>query len=819
MKCGSIKLFVIILSTAWSAGAWSASLDLTNAVIVPESSKGPLLQAARMLSEELAERSGVSIPVLGEAEAGRPRILLGTVDALPDSSVPEKAEAYTVSLDGDAVRLVGRDNRGALFAAGRLIRLAECRPGKITLDLDSPIATAPDVPYRAHQLAYRNTANTYDAWTVDTYEQYIRDLILFGCNGVELIPSLDPEEKDGLVMTESMHSMNVKLSGLIGSYGIDVWLWSAVMAEPGEDVTNAEGKEEALEKRRKIFSDYPVIDHFFVPGGDDGDTPAEHLMPFLGSLSPMLRETHPNAKIWVSNQTFTIEENNYFFDFLHREKPDWLAGIVYGPWTKMGLEEMRDRAPRKYPIRLYPDINHTVRCQYPVRNWDPAFANTLGREPVMPMPEAHTHIYLRYRDLSDGFGTYSDGVHDDFNKILWSELGWDPGADVGELLEEYGKTWWGPDLAKSVAEGLKGLEENWRGPIEANVGIPKTLEIWEEIAERTSDFENHWRAQMYLQRARYDAYVQKKAEAEKGFEEEALAALAEAPTIGVEQAVAKARTALAKADGPIAPELRKGIEDLGPMMLKSIGYQLSVKEPYKARNPERGAVLDWLDQPLNDQPWLEQRFEAILGLEDREQQLAALNEIVHWKDPGPGGFYDDLGAPGGDRHVVYQQTWEEDPSACHSPRVEFPNYKADPETIREARGSTDEANASFKEERTRNAPPTSGRQELRMSWVSQMVSNYGTPFKMRYEGLDPNASYRLKATYAGRYRPTMTLTVNETYSIHGPVAQPDPLWPVEYYLPREATRGGVLELEWDLVEGRGCSMAEVWLIMEARAED
>ena len=151
---------------------------------------------------------------------------------------------------------------------------------------------------------------------MEVYEQYIRDLIMFGCNGIELISSLDPEEKDGPVMAERMRVMNVALAKLIHSYGIDVWVWSPVMSISDEDVTTPEGLAKALELRRAFFSDYSTIDHLFVPGGDDGDAPAEHLMHFLERLSPILKEIHPNAKIWVSNQTFTLEENDYFFDYL-----------------------------------------------------------------------------------------------------------------------------------------------------------------------------------------------------------------------------------------------------------------------------------------------------------------------------------------------------------------------------------------------------------------------------------------------------------------------------------------------------------------------
>ncbi|GMW00360.1 MAG: hypothetical protein AMXMBFR84_14970 [Candidatus Hydrogenedentota bacterium] len=806
----AVGLCVVLAFGCW-APAWA--VVLTKAVIVANPADGVVGKAATMLQEELEERSGIKLPISGNAPADSPAIFIGTVDTLDGVNVPEQPESYGIAVSGDVVKLVGRDARGAMFAAGRFIRLANYPGQTLTVDLSAPIATAPDVPIRAHQLAYRNTANTYDAWTVEMYEQYIRDLIFFGCNGVELIPSYDPDTKDGPVMTESMHAMNVKLSGLIRSYGIDVWLWSPVMAEPGEDVTTPDGAKEAIAKRLTVFKDYPAIDHLFVPGGDDGDAPAEHLVPFLKELSGSLKEMHPNAKIWISNQTFTIEENNYFFDYLRNEKPEWLTGVVYGPWTKMGLAEMRERTPDSFQMRLYPDINHTTRCQYPIPEWDPAFAMTEGREPVMPMAAMQKHIYLMDRGLSNGFGTYSDGIHDDLNKVVWSAYGWDPKTDLDALLIEYGKVWWGPDAAADVARGLKMLEDDWKGPILENTTIPETRALWENISKGRPDFNANWRAQMYLFRARYDEYVQKKAAAEAKYEKEALETLAKTRETGVAKAIAGAKAALAKADTPADTGLRKLIEGLGPVMLKSIGYQLSVKPPYLARNPERGAMLDWLDQPINDRPWLEQRFAAIQAMETEEQQVAAIDEIVHWSDPGSGGFYDNLGAVGQYKHVVRQKSWEEDPSATNSPRVAFVNYKADKEAIQAINAVADDANVAFKDEKTKQSPQTAqGRQELRMSWQSQITTQFGTPLKMRYEGLDPNATYSLKVTYAGRYKPTMTLTLNEMMSIHGPVPQPDPIWPVTYYIPQAATKSGTLDLEWDLVEGRGCMVGEVWLI-------
>ncbi|MCA9074946.1 MAG: hypothetical protein KDA93_07935 [Planctomycetaceae bacterium] len=803
-------LLFVLLSPATVMAA--SPIDLSKATIVTDSSSPVVAKAAVMLQEELAERSGITLPIAKSTPADCVIIRLGTSVEIPDVNVPRKPESYGVAVRGKEVLLVGHDARGALYAAGRLIRLATYRPGVLTLTLDQPIASSPDVAVRAHQLAYRNTANTYDAWTIEMYEQYIRDMIMFGCNGVEIISGLNADAKDGPVMTQTVRSMNVALSELVHSYGIDLWVWSPVMATPGEDVTTPEGVERALEQRRGFLKDYPVIDHLFVPGGDDGNTPAVHLMPFLEKFSVLLKELHPNAKIWVSNQTFTLEENDYFFGYLAESSPDWLEGLVYGPWIKMGWEEMRERTPARYPIRRYPDINHTVRCQYPIPNWDQAFAHTLGREPVMPMPDMQAHIYRKYLEVSDGFGTYSDGIHDDLNKHVWNVLGWDPDADMDVALEEYGKVWFGDALAKDVAQGLRGLEANWKGPVLENTGIPKTLAMWEDIAKRVPDFEENWRAQMYLFRARFDANVQAEARAQKEYQAQAHAALAEASQIGVSKAIDRARAALNQADQPAAPELRSSIEALGPFMLKSIGYQLSVEPPYLARNSERGAMLDWLDQPLNDRRWLEQRFDSILALGNATEQLAHIDTILHWEDPGPGGFYDNLGTLGAYSHVVFQRSWEEDPSGSHSPRVAFPNYKADAETIAEQAGGARPDELAFKEEVTRVAGAYKGRQELRTSWQSQIATLYGTPLKMRYEGLDPDAQYRLKVTYAGRFRPSMTLTLNDEYGIHGPVPQPNPIWPVSYHLPRAATQSGTLDVEWNLVDGRGCMVAEVWLI-------
>jgi len=259
--------------------------------------------------------------------------------------------------------------------------------------------------------------------------------------------------------------------------------------------------------------------------------------------------------------------------------------------------------------------------------------------------------------------------------------------------------------------------------------------------------------------------------------------LLRADTDGSQIAIANAKKALAQSD-TLPPEVQKlhaEIESLGLRLFEDIGMQLSEKAPYYGYGVKRGVVLDWMDFPLNNKRWLEAiRFPAILKKEKESDRLALIRETVFWEKPTPDSIYDDLGSVGRQPHLVRQKPWNEDPGAIESPTVE---------------GCYDDV----------------GRNN-RLSHLDVAETRFGTPLVMRYKGLDPAAAYTLRVTYSGRYKPTMTLTADGTYQIHGPLKQPEPIAPVEFPIAQAATADGVLELQWDLISGRGCQVGEVWLI-------
>ena len=318
-----------------------------------------------------------------------------------------------------------------------------------------------------------------------------------------------------------------------------------------------------------------------------------------------------------------------------------------------------------------------------------------------------------------------------------------------------------------LAKGLFMLEDNWQGPIGENDGIEKTLAHWQSIARRYGDVRSNWRLELFLYKAFIDAYVKRKYSVEMACEAQAYEVLAQAGETGVRSAVDAASAALARVEKEFAPRQQLKEE------LKSWGL---------SKYSELDQILDNMYCALNDRQWLEAEFEKILAMQDNAAQLAGIDRILNWENPGPGGFYDNLGVEGRQPHLVRQKRWEDDPGYVHSP-IEFNHHR----------------------------PASTYRQ----SWMTCAFTRYDTLLLMRYEGLDGKAQYRVRATYSGPFRPVMRLVADGKYEIHGPVGQPKPIRPLEFKVPREATADGVLQLRWELVNAvRGCQVAEVWLMKE-----
>ena len=780
------------------------TIDLSRAQIYTNvTDKAVLLRSQEVLLQEVEKRSGIRLAVSSILpDDGASAIFICLESALP--KLPSKyrdelnrlpqitAEGFKLLVVGQSntVVIVGKDTRGLLYGVGRLLRKAEIQRGKVSLTTTASISTSPRYPIRGHQLGYRPKTNSYDAFTIEMFDQYIRDLAIFGANSIEIVPPRTDDDFSSRHMKLPAIKMIAEQSRICKEYGLDVWMWYPNMAT---NYTDPDTLEKELKERADVFSAIPKLDHVFVPGGDPGDLEPDVLFAWLEKQALVLHKYHPKAKIWVSPQVFRPTKKWYdaFFSQVNRGYP-WLGGVVFGPWIKVPVQDMRKMIKSSIPIRNYPDITHNYHSQYPVPEWDLPFYLTLNRESITPRPYDQKIIHNAFDKYMSGSISYSEGTNDDVNKFVWSDQDWDPETPVIETLRDYARLFIGARHTESVAQGLTALERNIRGPLLTNQGIERTLAQWQKIEEEAPlEVLQTARFQMGLIRAYYDAYIHRRMICETEAEQKAREVLTDLKP-GFSLAAIKEATdilLLAKSKS-LFPQYKKKCYDLADSLYKSIGAQLTIKK--HGAMAGRGNFIDMIDTPLNDSPWLLDQLDKIKNMSDEKVRLEKIHELLHRTDPGPGGFYDNFGDPESWYRVVSKLSWEQDPGSLQSPRVGFGLGVDNCVDIIKAKGTPEQF-----------AP---------MAWLKQVKTLYEQPLEIIYNELDPNATYKMRISYTGRFRSRMKLTTDDGQVIHDFLQTgSQPVY--EFDIPRSVHADGKVTFIWNCSEGeRGAQVSEIWLI-------
>lgn len=790
-----------------NAGLPALVVDLTRATVVaPAESTGPEKKAVTMLLEDVESRTLVRWPSATAAPASGATIVVGRFSevramlgtrasevALDESKVT--AEGYQIATmagvgsAGSVVVIAGKDARGVLFGVGHLLRKLHLGPSRAGLMAALNVTTSPHYRLRGHQMAYRPKPNSYSGWDLPQWERYMRDQIIFGTNAIEILPPRTDDAADSPHFPRPQIEVMAGISRMADDYGLDVWIWYPAL---DEDYSKPETVESALKEWAEVVSALPRVDAILVPGGDPGHTPARVMFPFLEKQTVSLRRFHPNLTMWLSPQGFSKADIEYFFSFLETNKPTWLAGAVFAPWVHMDIAEFRKRVPDRYDVRYYPDITHTRNCQYPIANWDRAFALTETREPVTTRPHDMANLVRRLQPNTIGAIVYSEGCTDDLNKAIWFAMSWDPNASIIETLRDYGRYFISERLADDYAQGILALERNWTGPLLTNDAVYTTLAQFQamEKAATPADQQN-WRFQMALYRAYFDATVRSRLLHETVIENQAMDFLRASSGLGSEMAMKEASGLLEQAvTHPVALAWRTRTFQLAEALFQSINMKLSVPL-YRAIGQNRGASLDTLDYPLNNRFWLNEQFAAVRQLPDESAQLDRLQVIANWTNPGPGGFYDDLG------------------NISASPRLD--------------RGLGAELDPAFL------LTPLDGHIQaavrplpLRSSWIDYAWGLNDNSITLDYTGLDPDAEYQVRVVYPDvNSRTKIRLMANGATEIHPYTTRVQPIAPVAFDIPRSATRGGTLKLTWNRElglggNGSGNGISEVWLEKKAQ---
>ena len=213
----SLSLLVCAAALLWAAGAVRAdavrkpdSLDLSAAVIVaPPNLAGTQQKAVTVLREELQKRTGIQLEQATAWPDARPVIALGLLSQSKQFAGPFAAELEKLRVPGPegfvlvarqqprpAVLIVAADSRGLLYGVGRLLREHDVGAaggggaGRFARRVGPQISAS-----RPSTTGYGPKVNAYDAWSEAQFDQYIRELALFGANSIEILPPRTDDQR------------------------------------------------------------------------------------------------------------------------------------------------------------------------------------------------------------------------------------------------------------------------------------------------------------------------------------------------------------------------------------------------------------------------------------------------------------------------------------------------------------------------------------------------------------------------------------------------------------------------------------------------
>ena len=229
-----------VVSPALGVGQSGDMVDLRRCRIVLGAPTGDRAnKAAQVLAEEAEKRCGIRWPIgsgHGEDPAAPPVVIFLATRAATGglkqeilAAAPELAslreEGFLLrtgrNASGQWIAVIGADDRGLLFGVGSLLRRIEFdRQSALAPESRLHLVSHPEYRLRGHQLGYRPKTNAYDGWSVAMWDQYIRELAIFGTNAIELVPPVTDDLSDSAHFPLPPAQMMVEMSRIADSYGL-----------------------------------------------------------------------------------------------------------------------------------------------------------------------------------------------------------------------------------------------------------------------------------------------------------------------------------------------------------------------------------------------------------------------------------------------------------------------------------------------------------------------------------------------------------------------------------------------------------------------
>jgi hypothetical protein len=797
--------------------------------------------------------SGHLLVLLGKPEShGAIAALMEEYRIAPLTELAPGQEGFLLTRIEDGVVLAaGIDDRGCLYAIGELLRQTAFPKSGFTLPDDLHVRTAPAFEIRGTQYGQSHIAkrlgNVRD-WTDTETQRAILDYALAGANvfSTRTGPMMDFIKSYGLMTLGTGYPNKAS-----GEYPPEWDGFESIGRKGYLCLSVPDAWNYLLEQSEKRFSRESGFDIIKLKGGDGGgcecdrcDPYGEKFIQISEAMAAIIHKYHPDTRIFVINQKFDDADDEAIFDYLRAEPREWLWAFGYGPgsdattWQPGHRQTHRMdlfRYPGYGPYALYPreiirqlpprhglvyfnEITHWKYAQhayiqmYPRADRNGDLPPWWSHEIYEAQPDqALTMVYNRltwyawpkryYRVFEDlmhyGIGdiTHSSGHHDHFNQWMWQRLLWAPRTTVDDVVDDYCRTWFGPDAADTMAKAIFQLEENLvevpGKPLSMKAGVPRYYGLVKEAGKQMPAhlMQNNWAWRAHMEKAALDRHTQLAVTQQENLQKK------------VERRVGKALTS-GKTDNmfdEVLPWFDALDETADMRKLREEAVRLG--EESNALYGMRNEGVYNLEHDFIGLGWLKRQLERARDAEG-DARLELLRMITDYEDAGEGGRYDNLGTGNPAPNVAFGYPYDHGQPYVHP--------------------MLDEGN----------------RPSQRSMHFTQDEDQGVT---LHYRDLDPNASYRIRFTlvrpwFQERYNDRMNQKSQTIYADDAVLAA-DVELPFQmsdfftYDIPAEATADGeliirmergadvargdrVIREQWRNSGGWGTLLSEAWLMKQ-----
>ena len=751
------------------------------------------------------------------------------------------------------VLAAGIDDRGVVYAVGEILRQAIVNGDTVEFPGDLDLRTAPAFEVRGTQIGQSSVMldkAKARKWTEAEHDHAIGDIILAGANTIAVAGDSVSEDDPPYRLLKSL-GMKVLVNYTPNAgEGPPQWQAKESIGRMGYLCPSVPEARVALLKRcEDTFKNCPDIAYVHFVGGDGGGCECDRCRPFgrmfihlCEDMASVVHRYHPEAEIFVDNKKFDDASDKAIFAYLQEKPRPWLRAFCYGPgsdgmsWQpghrqthamelfrypgfgpfSRYLHEILHQLPPQQDLVLCNEITHWRYSEFGYVQAYPR-PDTNGDQPphwshfiYERMPERYlTMVYDRLTFFawpryyhwvfgetvrySIGDCTHSSGTHDQFNQWMWERLMWDPHRSVEDVVDEYARTWFGPEAAAPMAKAIFQLEDNIQDdpktPLPVKKGINTYYDLVKEAGEKMPAFrrDGNWLWREYMQKAAIDKHTALAVGQQMALEKRIETRVAKGFETGeLDAAICEAHSWL---DASLETPEMQGLRD----------EAMRLGEESNALFGVRSEGIYSLDHDFVGLGWTGRQLERAKAA-PAEQKRTLLTMITDYEDPGEGGFYDNCG------------TYESMPHLVNGYPYDFGQPYV-PEMLSEANRHSQRTMCSTQDEAK------------------------GVAF--HYEGLDPNAHYRVRMTlvrpkYQARYGMLMNQKAESIYADGKLLAKglevPERISDFFMFdIPPECTKDGELTIrlekmpdvasgdrvsveQWRNCGGWGTIVSEIWLI-------